>query len=114
MKKLFLSSAILTLTSPLLLGTALAQQNQQAQVSSAASGALEEIVVTAQYKEEKLQDTPIAITAITSVDIEQRSFQDAYELGYTVPNASFRPAQAAFGNTLTAYIRGIGQNDFDQ
>src|SRR5690606_26193227 len=29
------------------------------------------------------------------------------------PNASLRPAQAAFGNTMTAFIRGIGQNDFD-
>jgi iron complex outermembrane receptor protein len=35
-------------------------------------------------------------------------------VGYTVPNASFRPAQAAYGNTMTAYIRGIGQYDFDQ
>ena len=26
---------------------------------------------------------------------------------------SFRPAQAAFGNTMTAFIRGIGQYDFD-
>src|SRR5690606_30259525 len=32
---------------------------------------------------------------------------------YMIPNASLRPAQAAFGNTMTAFIRGIGQNDFD-
>ena len=30
------------------------------------SSQLQEVVVTAQYREEKLQDTPIAITAITS------------------------------------------------
>jgi len=75
---------------------------------------LGEVVVTAQFRQEKLQDTPIAITAITSQDIEQHSFTTSYELGYTVPNASFRPAQAAFGNIMTAYIRGVGQNDFDQ
>src|SRR6266480_2499032 len=74
---------------------------------------LAEVVVTAQYREEKLQDTPIAITAITAQDIEQRSFSDSFEVGYTVPNASFRPAQAAFGNTMTAFIRGVGQYDFD-
>src|SRR5262249_16571805 len=78
------------------------------------AGVLEEIVVPGQSREEKLQKTPIAITAITSEDIEQRSFNQSYEIGYTVPNASFRPAQAAFGNTMTAYIRGVGQNDFDQ
>jgi iron complex outermembrane receptor protein len=78
------------------------------------SGVLEEIVVTAQFREEKLQETPIAITAITAQDIQDRSFTQSYEIGYTVPNASFRPAQAAYGNTMTAFIRGVGQNDFDQ
>lgn len=74
---------------------------------------LEEIVVTAQYREENLQETPLAITAISGADIEVRAFSQAYEIGYAVPNASLRPAQAAFGNTMTAFIRGIGQNDFD-
>ena len=77
-------------------------------------GALEEIIVTARFREERLQDTPIAISAITAAEIEMRAFTTAYEVGYTVPNASFRPAQAAYGNTMTAYIRGIGQYDFDQ
>src|SRR5262245_51221345 len=76
------------------------------------SGGLQEIVVTARYREENLQQTPIAITAITAQDIEARGFDNAAEIAYSVPNASFRPAQAAFGNTMTAFIRGIGQNDF--
>jgi iron complex outermembrane receptor protein len=79
----------------------------------AQAGALEEVVVTARYREERLQDTPLAITAISAEDIEVRSFTSSYEIAYMVPNASFRPAQAAFGNTMTAFIRGIGQNDFD-
>ncbi|MDQ2641719.1 MAG: TonB-dependent receptor [Pseudomonadota bacterium] len=74
---------------------------------------LEEVIVTAQYREESLQETPIAITAITAEDLEARAVTSAYEVAYTVPNASFRPAQAAFGNTMTAFVRGIGQNDFD-
>ena len=78
----------------------------------ATSGVLEEVVVTARYREEKLQETPIAITAITSKDLEQKNITTAYEIGYSVPNASLRPAQAAFGNTMTAFIRGIGQYDF--
>lgn len=75
---------------------------------------LEEIIVTSRYREERLQETPIAISAITAEEIKMRAFTTAYEVGYTVPNASFRPAQAAYGNTMTAYIRGIGQYDFDQ
>jgi iron complex outermembrane receptor protein len=75
---------------------------------------LDEIIVTSRYKEERLQQTPIAISAITAAELEMRAFTTAYEVGYTVPNASFRPAQAAYGNTMTAFIRGIGQYDFDQ
>ncbi|TLZ14118.1 MAG: hypothetical protein E6K34_16365 [Gammaproteobacteria bacterium] len=90
-------------------GFAVAQNAQPPEPSTQ----LAEVVVTAEYREEKLQDTPIAISAITAQDIEQRSFSDSFEVGYTVPNASFRPAQAAFGNTMTAFIRGVGQYDFD-
>ena len=49
----------------------------------------------------------------TPIEIEMRAFTVASDVAYTVPNASFRPAQAAFGNTMTAFIRGIGQYDFD-
>ena len=76
-------------------------------------GALEEVVVTAEYREASLQATPIAITAITAQDLQQRGFTNSNEIALSVPNASFRPAQAAFGNTMTAFIRGIGQNDFN-
>ena len=89
-----------------------AAQNAPTQ-SAASTGGLEEVIVTAQYREENLQQTPIAITAITAQDIEARGFTTASDIGYTVPNASFRPAQAAFGKTETAYIRGVGQYDFN-
>ncbi len=111
MKKVigFVVTTILTSTGALLgATTALAQAQQPA----ATGGALEEVVVTARYREEKLQETPIAITAISAEDIQERNFTTAYEIGYTVPNAAFRQTQAAFGNTMSAFIRGIGQYDF--
>jgi iron complex outermembrane recepter protein len=110
--------AILTRNGPCfaLLSTALTLAFTYSPTSSAQQaaqeGPLEEIVVTARYREERLQDTPIAITAITAQEIELRAFTASYELGYTIPNASLRPAQAAFGNTMSAFIRGIGQYDF--
>jgi iron complex outermembrane receptor protein len=85
----------------------LAQQAEQSEASG-----LDEIVVTARFREEKLQETPIAITAITADELTERGMQNAYEVAYTVPNASLRPAQAAFGASMSAYIRGIGQYDF--
>jgi iron complex outermembrane receptor protein len=84
----------------------------QATQSSQARGALEEVIVTARYREESLQETPIAITAVSGEEIAVRAMTASYEIGYTVPNASLRPAQAAYGNTMSAYIRGIGQYDF--
>ena len=77
------------------------------------AGGLEEVVVTARYREENLQQTPIAITAITAEDIQVRGFTSTSDIGYSVPNASFRPAQQAWGSTMTAFIRGVGQNDFN-
>jgi len=88
-------------------------QNPTAQSTTANPAGLEEVVVTARYRQENLQQTPIAISAITADDIQARGFTNATDVAYTVPNASFRQAQAAFGNTVTAYIRGIGQNDFN-
>lgn len=109
---LFSSTVLGSAGVALLVGTAPAYAQQTAQQTPAASGALEEVIVTARYREERLQETPIAITAITAEEIEVRGFTQGYEIGYTVPNAAFRPAQAAFGNTMSAFIRGIGQYDF--
>src|SRR5262245_50992467 len=85
----------------------------QAAPAESGGGGLEEVVVTARYREENLQQTPIAITAITAEEIQSRGFTSTADIAYTVPNASFRPAQQAYGNTMTAYIRGVGQNDFN-
>src|SRR5688572_18413014 len=84
----------------------------QTTAQAADPAGLDEIIVTARFREEKLQEPPIAITAITADELSQRAMQSAYEVAYTVPNASLRPAQAAFGASMTAYIRGIGQYDF--
>jgi len=99
--------------SALVGATAAFAQTASPQPAAATTGGLEEVVVTARYREESLQQTPIAISAITADDIQQRGFTSASDIGYDVPNASLRPAQAAFGNTMTAFIRGVGQYDFN-
>jgi iron complex outermembrane receptor protein len=88
-------------------------QTTASTAAPADTGGLAEVVVTAQYRAEPLQQTPIAITAVTADDIEARGFNNSTDIAYAVPNASFRQAQAAFGKTQTAYIRGVGQNDFN-
>ena len=53
---------------------------------SQSSGMLEEVVVTAQKKEENLQDTPIAITAITESTIDDLDLANIVDLANLAPN----------------------------
>ena len=50
---------------------------------------IEEIVVTAQKREENLQDTPIAITAFTEESLEGRMINDISKLVDFTPNVIF-------------------------
>src|SRR4029077_7155167 len=85
----------------------------QSQQASAPSAQLEEVVVTAQYREEKLQDTPIAISAFTSKAIEEQGAQVMSDILGSAPSVNFRPQSAAFGESVSASLRGFGQADFD-
>ena len=72
-----------------------------------------EIVVTAQFREQKLQDIPIAITAVTGDLLEQRSQTELAEIAKQAPSVVLREAPGAFGNSMSATIRGLGQIDFN-
>jgi iron complex outermembrane receptor protein len=76
-------------------------------------GALEEIVVTAQFRQQNLQDTPLAITAVTGDMMEQRNQTSLHDLAQQAPNVTLVETGGAFGPGMTATIRGIGQADFD-
>lgn len=102
-----LHAAIVSALSGAFMSPAVAQDEDEDGVG------VETVIVTARFREESIQQTPIAITAVTDADITARGITASYEIANLVPNASLRPAQAAFGNTMTAFIRGIGQNDFD-
>ncbi len=69
--------------------------------------------MTARFRKELLQETPLAITAMSAESIAARGFTSASEVAQTVPNARFAQAQAAYGKSMTAYIRGVGQYDFN-
>ncbi|HUG72115.1 MAG TPA: Plug domain-containing protein, partial [Steroidobacteraceae bacterium] len=74
---------------------------------------LEEVVVTAQFREQRLQDTPIAITAVTAELMEQRNQTSIFEVAAQAPNVSLAPQAQANGSGLLAFIRGVGQTDFN-
>lgn len=71
----------------------------------------DEIVVTATKVPTTLQDTPIAITAVTSDTLETRGLTNTADLGKIVPNADFHKAEGVYGPAVTVFLRGVGQYD---
>jgi len=57
---------------------------------STATGALEEIVVTAQKRAENLERTPIAITAFTAATIARAGVSNLADLAAKAPNVTFK------------------------
>jgi iron complex outermembrane recepter protein len=87
---------------------------QEATGSSAnTSEALQEVTVTAQFVRQNLQDTPVAITAITSAKLEERGNQTIEDIARQAPNVTLTTGGAYGGPSLVAFIRGVGQTDFD-
>ena len=68
-----------------------------------------EVVVTAQFREQKLQQTPLAITAVNAQKLEQRGQTDISQVGAQAPNVSLRPSGQGSPASITAFIRGVGQ-----
>ena len=71
----------------------------------------QEIVVTAQFRSQKLQDVPLAITAVTGETLERRGQTSLADVGNNAPNVTLRQSAATFGPSVVAYIRGVGQRD---
>ena len=69
-----------------------------------------EIVVTARRRAEQLQDVPIAVTAYSGEQLEREGAIDITDIGDTTPNVTLENSRAT-NSTLTAFIRGIGQQD---
>ena len=75
---------------------------------SAGAQQLEEIIVTAQLREQNIQDVPLAVTAISAQQLEAAGIFDATTIALNVPGmayAEFSPGQALIS------IRGITSAD---
>ena len=70
---------------------------------------LEEVVVTAQKRTTDLQDTPIAISAVTGESIEKLNIDDIGAIAAANPSLVYSEA----GGEAQLYIRGIGSNIFN-
>jgi iron complex outermembrane receptor protein len=72
--------------------------------------ALEEIVVTAQKTESSLQDTPIAVTAVTEATIKDLNIKNVVDMQGIAPNVMLLPAPANNTGASLAIRGGVAMN----
>ena len=81
-----------------------ARAADEATASTANEGGLQEIVITAQRRNEREQDVPISISTVTGPALEQKGIAAVAELPQAVPSLRIDYA----GNTVQPSIRGVG------
>jgi len=82
-----------------------APQSGSAAGDGADSGTVQALIVTAQKREEQIQDVPIAISAFTEKTLQEQKIEGGFDLLKAIPNVTFSK------NNFTSYnfsIRGIG------
>ena len=77
---------------------------------TAAQGSDQDIVVTARRRNEVLQDVPIAVTAYSAEQLDRQGALDITDISDTTPNVNLETSRGT-NTTLTAFIRGVGQQD---
>lgn len=78
---------------------------QDATEGSSPAGGLDEIVVTAQRREESLQKVAVAVTAVSGDALVNAGASDPVGLSRLVPSLVVQPAA---GTSTSLYLRGVG------
>jgi iron complex outermembrane receptor protein len=81
-----------------------AQTATPAAAGEAVTGGIEDIVVTAQKRAERVQDVPIAITALSADTIERTGIRSTADLNVATPGLNI----TSFSGSLLISLRGIG------
>ena len=79
-------------------------------LAQGASEPIEEIVTTARRREESLMEVPLSISVLGGVDLERVGAKDIIEVAKQSPNVTLEVSRGT-NTTLTAFIRGVGQQD---
>ena len=91
-------------------GTAVQTENNAVTEQVAPAASDQEIVVTARRRNELLLDVPVAVTAFSGEQLDRQGALDITDIADTTPNVTFEVSRGT-NTTLTAFIRGVGQQD---
>ncbi|NKB36968.1 MAG: TonB-dependent receptor [Gammaproteobacteria bacterium] len=72
-----------------------------------AQSALEEVVVTAQRREESLQEVPVSITAFTAEDMNKQNVREAKDYFSITPNVNFTEDGETGNRSVGISMRGV-------
>ncbi|MEP7314012.1 MAG: TonB-dependent receptor, partial [Pseudomonadota bacterium] len=70
-----------------------------------------EVVVTAQFRSENLQETPLSITAVSGEQLEEQGLTNVADLGLIIPNANIRQ-NPGNGPNPSIGMRGVNTSEF--
>lgn len=98
-------TSLYALTVAMGLGTPL--HAQQATASAIESSADTDIIVTASKREERLQDVPLSVSAVSGDQLVRQQVQDIQDLARTVPGISFIRSGSIAGNGNQIILRGL-------
>jgi len=85
---------------------------QEAPASEPQAAAVADIVVTAQRREQRLQDVPLAVSAFSMESLEDGKVESLLNLDGKVPNVVLAPV-GAYPFASAFYIRGLGYADVE-
>ncbi|TWB20358.1 iron complex outermembrane receptor protein [Nitrospirillum amazonense] len=95
---------------PALAQSAAPSTAQPAPPQAADASQLEEIIVTAQRRQQNLQDVPLAVSSLGAADLQDRQIRDTIDLIQHIPNL-IGNNNVGLGSSNTYYIRGIGNTE---
>lgn len=106
-RRLALSTATALSAVSLTGGAAFAQS-----ATPASATQLDEVVVTATRREQRLQDVPVSVTAVSGEALEKTNFREVSDLQYVAPNVTFSSTNPV-SNGGGYQVRGVGTQTYD-
>lgn len=106
-----LLTMLITGISSVFLATLLIGYTEQARAQDSSAEPVDEIIVTtARRREESLQEVPLSISVMSGDDLERIGAADIIAVAQSSPNVTLEVSRGT-NTTLTAFIRGVGQQD---
>lgn len=102
-----LTSLAIAVSSILMSNSVFAAETED---DSAKNDGLQVIVVTARKLSENIQEVPLAITSVSASDLAESGISVITEIQQFSPNTTLQTSRGT-NSTLTAFIRGVGQQD---